>query len=121
MKNKKFKINATYFDGSKNPHYHHFGINEMSAFLYGNKPEDIFELEMKVSENQERPDKNENKMETDYWAWFDTNKEQPSHLYPKLFLLNMIFPYGIKTSEEHGDGKAYRVELIKVIGQPYKK
>ena len=33
-------------------------------------------------------------------------------IYAQRFLLDMCFPYGIKATEEKGQGKAYRLEIV---------
>lgn len=107
MNNKTFKKNAVL---DENGNYRHFGIHPVTASLYGDKVEDIVELTMKISDNQSEPD-NET-MIADYWGWFDNEENEFSLIYPKYFLLNMCFPYGIKILEAQGRGKAYRLEII---------
>lgn len=95
-------------------YYHHFGINEMSASLYGNKVAEIENLKMKMSDNQEPPAKNSNIDSTkpDYWGWYDNEEQKFLLIFPAYFMLNMCFPYGMKVEEEAGKGKAYRLEII---------
>jgi len=105
MKN-QFKTTAVH----NGDHYHHFGIYPATASLYGDKIEDIEEVTLTVSDDQS-PD---NSMDVDYWGWYDNKKgEFTNMIYPKYFLLNMCFPYGIKATEETGQGKAYRLEINK--------
>jgi len=95
--------------------YKHFGIHPKTAALYGDKPEDIVVVVMKVSEDQSIPEPNSKCVDPDYWVWYDEdNKEFSSMLYAQRFLLNMCFPSGIKGSEDAGQGKAYRVEIVEV-------
>ena len=94
--------------------YGHFGISELTASLYGDKVEDIVSVEVTVANNQEKPpapqdDPNIN--EADYWAWWDNEREKFTLIWPKYFLLNMCFTYGMKPEEERGRGKAYRVNV----------
>lgn len=92
--------------------YEHFGIHEKTANIYGNKPEDIVELEMVISKNQTRPvHKTGSFEEADYWAWLEEGKTDYYSIYPQYFLLNMCFPNGIKVCEDIGQGKAMRVEI----------
>jgi hypothetical protein len=105
--NTTFKHNAT-FNGKN---YEHFGIHPNLASIYGKKPEDVIEVCLKISDNQEIP-KKDNNMVVDYWGWFDNKKQNFTIIYPKRFLLEMCFPYGIKASEDKGDGKAYRLEIV---------
>ena len=103
-----FKITAVYsINGNC---YHHFGIRESLASLYGDNPKDIKELTMKVSNNQSIVDEINTK--PDYWGWYDNKKEIFTMIYSKRFLLEMCFPYGIKSSEETNHGKAYRLEIV---------
>lgn len=93
--------------------FQHFGITEMSASLYGDKAEDIQYLQVKVSQNQEMPPKHDNlNPEADYWAWYDKERDRLSLIYPKRFLLQMCFAYGMKIMEERGFGIACRVEIV---------
>ncbi len=108
-----FKVNATL--NEKGRYYHHFGIHPTLAMMYGDKPEDIVELEMKVSNDQTVPPANEKDLSVDYWGWYDSEKNEfTKMIYAKRFLLEMCFPYGIKRSEESGQGKAYRLEIVNV-------
>ena len=96
--------------------YHHFGIHPSVVSLYGDKVEDIETLTMKICEDQSIPAPNGEYKKADYWGWFENEDEILSltnMVYPQYFLLNMCFPYGIKSSEEHGKGKAYRLEVVK--------
>lgn len=98
-------------------HFDHFGVHPKTASMYGHKVEDIVELEMEIADDQERVDHEG----VDYWGFWDFEYNRWSLIYPKLFLLDMCFPYGIKAEETRmiGDGykgKAYRL-LIKNILQ----
>jgi hypothetical protein len=106
---KQFKMNAI-----KDPKcYKHFGIHPSTASLYGHKEEEIVEVLMGIAEDQTRPEPNNHPEEADYWGWIATGEEEPTTLlYAQYFLLNMCFPYGIKASEEKGQGKAYRLKII---------
>jgi len=112
MKDKIFKVNAVL--GEKG--YKHFGIHPCTCSLYGSKEEDIIELGVEIAEDQSLPDKDTGTEEADYWAWLPEGKDGFSLMvYPQYFLLNMCFPYGIKSSEEAGHGKAYRINIIKEL------
>jgi hypothetical protein len=106
---KTYKYNAV-FNGK---HYDHFGIHPKLGSLYGDKPEDIVEVELKICDDQNIPISSDNKnMIFDYWGWFDYDKQSFTMIYPKRFLLEMCFPYGIKASEDKNQGKAYRLEIV---------
>ncbi len=97
--------------------YGHFGITPMSACLYGDKVEDIINVEVSVSDNQEKPpppqdDPNVN--EADYWGWWDNEMKKFTIIWSKYFLLNMCFTYGMRPEEEKGKGKAYRLNIKQV-------
>lgn len=99
--------------GSKGE-YKHFGISELTASLYGDKVEDIIEVEVSIDEDQTVPPSPQNDPkanEPDYWAWWDADKKRFGLIFGKHFLLNMCFPYGMKSEEERGRGKAYRVNV----------
>jgi len=108
-----FKITATLNKTGK--FYQHFGIREILCSLYGDKPEDIVEVEFKISDDQTVPKPNEKMLSADYWGWY-SNKDQKftMMIYAQRFLLEMCFPNGIKASEDYGDGKAYRLEIVNV-------
>ncbi len=94
--------------------YHHFGVNELNACLYGDKVEDIVEVEVSLAEDQAipPPPQHDTKVnEPDYWGWWDAKKEKFSLIFGKHFLLEMCFPYGTKIEEERGNGKAYRINV----------
>lgn len=84
----------------------------MTASLYGDKAEDIVELKMVISKDQTKPILNDNSLDVDYWGWFDNKKQDIDLVFPKRFLLNMCFPYGMDIEEQHNVGKAYRLEII---------
>jgi hypothetical protein len=92
--------------------YNDFGINSMSARMYGHKPSDIVNLKLRVSENQVRPQYNEHTIEADYWGWFDFEENQFTMIYPQLVILHMCFAYGIKAQENRNRGRAYRLEVV---------
>ena len=92
-------------------HYYHFGIHPNLASIYGDKPEDIVSLEMIPAENQELP-ADEIQMEVDYWGWYDERQQRFTLIFPKRFLLNMCFPYGMKAEEDLGRGKSYRLQVL---------
>jgi hypothetical protein len=91
----------------------HFGIHPQTCCLYGDEPEDIENVEFTISDDQSLPISNDNSMNVDYWGWIDTGDDNfSSMIYPKYFLLDMCFPYGIKKTELAGQGKAYRLTMI---------
>lgn len=92
--------------------YHHFGIHLSLVSLYGDDPNDIVTLKMKVSDDQTLPI-NEANTAADYWGWYDNESEEFEMIYAKKFLLEMCFPCGTKPSEDAGQGKACRLEIIK--------
>ncbi len=92
-------------------HYKYFGIQPKSAFMYGCKEEEIQEINFKISNNQIKPKANEKNMEPDSWGRYDYERKEFSLIFPKHFLLNMCFPYGMKVEEERDRGKAYRIEI----------
>lgn len=93
--------------------FEHFGIHPKTASLYGRQAAEIIEVEVSISDNQEKP--KSGKMEAaDYWGWWDYKRNEFSLIWPQYFLLNMCFPYGMVPQEERGDGKAYRVNVIEI-------
>lgn len=95
--------NGKYFD--------HFGIHECTCSIYGNKPEEIIEVEVETAEDQTLPKSNSGSVEVDYWGWNETGSDDITMIYAQRFLVNMCFPYGIKSSENAGQGKAYRLNV----------
>jgi hypothetical protein len=108
---KNFKETATLHENGK--FYQHFGISSHIASLYGDDPRNIVVIEFKISNNQEIPP-HDKSMNVDYWGWYDNRTEKFNMIYAKHFLLEMCFPYGIKASEDKGQGKAYRLEIVNV-------
>lgn len=99
--------------------FRHFGVNEKSASLYGDKIEDIVKVEISVADDQTIPPAPQNDpkvKEPDYWAWRDNREQRFSLIFGKHFLLNMCFPYGMEIEEERGFGKAYRVNVKLING-----
>ncbi len=91
--------------------YEHFGIHPMTASVYGHKKEEIVKIKMIVSKNQEKPIEHTPILDVDYWGWYDFQTKKFSLIYGQYFLLNMCFPYGITSTEETNQGKAYRLEI----------
>jgi hypothetical protein len=104
--------NATLNKAGK--YYQHFGINEMSACLYGDDPKDIVKVKFKISEDQSVPNHDPKSLSADYWGWWDNEKKIFTLIYAKRFLLDMCFP-NINISEERGHGKAYRLEIVEIL------
>ncbi len=105
-----FEITAV-FD---NEIYKHFGIHPKTAAIYGDKPEDIVVVVMKISKDQTIPEPNGKYKDADYWVWYDFDEGFSSMLYAQRFLLDMCFPAGIKGAEDAGHGKAFRVEIVEI-------
>lgn len=93
---------------SERGHYINMGITEKSAFLYGCNSSQIENITFEVSDDQSPA--NTELME--YWGWFDNEKQDWSFIFPNYWQLYMCFPYGLPKHEQHGDGKAYRLNLI---------
>lgn len=107
--NKQYTVRAVW----KEKCYMHFGIHPMTTALYGYKEEDIVELKVEIHEDQSRPEPNGKYEEADYWGWIPEGKDEfGTMVYAQFFLLQMCFPYGVKASEEAGQGKAYRLKII---------
>jgi hypothetical protein len=105
----------------RNGYLKHFGIHVKMKSIYGVRDEQIVRARMRASENQVRdPKLKENDpSKADYWGWYDTETQafSTSLIWAAYFLLNMCFTYGIKASEEKGQGKAYRLEIVST--EPY--
>lgn len=89
--------------------FEHFGIHPSTCSLYGKKPEDIVDVEIKISSNQTKPQPNQKTQKADYWGWWKENDQRFSLIYSQFFLLDMCFVSGTKAAEEVGHGKAYRI------------
>lgn len=102
----------------KNEMYQHFGIHPVTCSLYGHSSEEIVDIEILIAQNQVRDKEVERgqmkSKEADYWGWFDSKKKVFTMIYPQYFLLDMCFPSGIKSTEEFGEGKAYRLIVSKL-------
>lgn len=98
----------------KDKRYTHFGVNKHNACLYGDKLEDIVQVEVSIADDQKippAPQNDPNVNDPDYWAWWDNKEQRFSIIWAKHFLLEMCFPYGIKAEEDRDFGKAYRVNV----------
>ncbi len=93
-------------------HYYHFGIHPVTCKMYGHELSDIVDINFTIDEDQTLPESNTGSMTADYWGWFDEEKQEFTMIYPQRFLLGMCFAYGIKSSEDSNQGKAYRIKLI---------
>lgn len=93
--------------------FKNFGIRPVSASLYGNKPEDIVDVEITIAEDQSVPSFDEQKKSDspDYWGWIAKGEDRFSIIFGQRFLLNMAFVSGIEAAEEHDKGKAYRINV----------
>jgi len=86
-----------------------FGIHPKSAVMYGRKPEDIVDVEMRISDDQSIP-KTPTKS-ADYWGWFDFEETALTLVWKQRILLEMCFPYGTKILEEKEMGKMFRLNV----------
>ena len=107
-KEKTFEVTAVWDDN----HYRHFGIHPKTASMYGDNVDDIITLNLKISDDQSIPAPNSEHEDADYWGWLATDSDVLSMIYAQRFLVDMCFPAGIKGTEETGQGKAYRLEII---------
>ncbi len=51
------------------------------------------------------------KGKSQYWAWWDHEKEIYRMVYPSRVQVEMCFPYGYKIEEEKGNGRLCRVKI----------
>lgn len=94
----------------KGEYFKYFGITPFSCSLYGEKAEDILNVECTVCEDQnphEAPD---------YWGWFDFKSGWQSGglIQPSYIQFKMCFPYGYEVEEKAGKGKAYRLDVKEI-------
>lgn len=93
--------------------FKNFGIFEATAPLYGCSVNDIIPVEITIAEDQTIPTHNEDINSDEYWAWFDYEDKRLKLIQPSRFQLNMCFPSGIKSREDIGKGKAYKINVKK--------
>jgi hypothetical protein len=67
MENKIFKKTAVW----NKTCFNHFGIHENFTSIYGDKKEDIQEIEFKISLNQDLPIDENKDPNPDYWSWWN--------------------------------------------------
>ena len=106
-------INTAVFNGKC---YHHFGIHEITAGIFGDKVSDIMDVTLRISKDQSKPKKEITaQTDADYWGWYDSNRGEFSHtmIFPQRFLLALCFPGGIELAELAEHGRAYRLEIVK--------
>ena len=98
--------------------YGHISVREDGSFhfihIYGNpsivsfcssEKQPVYELTFEEHQNQDI-----NAEPQEYWGWQEDNTM--SMIYPKYFLLDMCFPAGIKHTQETGQGRAVKLNLI---------
>lgn len=104
----------------KNNTLYHFGIHSKTAMLWGNTPDQIVDVEFKISRDQKREDR---KGEVDYWGWYDEKegKFSVTMIFPSYLQLFICFPFGIDKAEEAGQGMAYRLDIISIKSGAKKK
>lgn len=106
--------NQTYTAVLSEKGYKHFGVTKSMSSMYGVKEDEVLNVELSIADDQTVPPPPQNDPKTDepdYWGWFDAEKKKFTNIYPKHFLLNMCFPYGMEAEEERGRGKAYRLNV----------
>jgi hypothetical protein len=98
----------------ENGYYDSFGINDVSALLYGYTESDIINVKLRVSQNQTIPsfEEQQKNKDADYWGWYDNEENKFTLIWHQRFLLDMCFPYGMKVEELRNRGKAYRLEVV---------
>ena len=92
--------------------YTHFDIHIVTASMYGNKTEEIVQVDITIATNQSIPKSNEKITQPDYLGFYDFVRQDFTMIYHQRFLLDMCFPAGIITSEEFGNGKSYRLNVV---------
>ncbi len=52
-----------------------------------------------------------------YWAWFENEKQDYEMVWPKKLLAEMCFPYGSKIEEDRGRGKltCVNIEFVEIV------
>jgi len=108
----KFKTTAVM---SRNGHFNHFGINKISASLYGDKIEDIVNVECEVIEIGYPNYKPDNSVQ--YWGFYDIKKKKVSLIYPSWLSFYVCFPYGPKSEEERGNGYCVKMNVSECINE----
>lgn len=88
-------------------YYTHFGINSVTARVWGNKPSDVIKVRMMIA-----PDQTESEP-PDYWGWWSYTDKRFHMIWPSKAQFSICFPYGYKANEKRGEGKAYRLIVIK--------
>ena len=94
---------------SNRGYYENIGITEKCAFLYGRDASQIEHIVFEVSEDQSEA----NPQTMEYYGWFDNKEQDWTLIFPSYYQLCVCFPYELSELEERGDGKAYRLNLVK--------
>jgi len=85
-------------------YYCHFNVHPRITYFH-NKDNKIFKAlvrELKEGEN------------SGYWAWWINERDRFEFCYYSRKILGMIFPYGVKAAEEHGDGLEFNV-MVEIL------
>lgn len=92
-------------------HFYHFGIQPVTASLYGHKPEEIITVSLRISKDQIQ--REQAKDVADYWGWFDAERGEFVHVYPSLLQLKVCSPDFWARWIREGRGQMYRLEVEK--------
>lgn len=85
------------------------GLIPEFADFYGVKDIDkIYKVKFEVSEDQSEPDWNA----LDYWGWLNFDDNKFTMIWANYKLFHCCFTYGVKSEEQSGKGKSYRLKLI---------
>jgi len=71
------------------------------ALMCGSGP--VYELELRETEKGEV---------SDYWGWYDNEKNDYSMIYPNKTPFKMCFPYGYEAEEKAGKGRAVNLVVV---------
>ena len=91
-------------DGNEYSYFSNIYSNKFGTSMCGS--EKIYELTFKPA-----PDILINKAEVEYWGWLN-NKGELSMVWANYFLFDMCFPNGAEASENFGDGRRIKLELV---------
>lgn len=90
--------------------YKFFGIHEKTACMYGKKKEDIIQVRMRKSKNQDR-----NYDEPAYWGFFNISRGNFSLIYQSLVCLTVCFPGSMDSYEKIREGLFLKLDIIEEL------
>lgn len=114
LSKKKFKDTAV-LSKCRNPdsehYYNHFGIHPVSCCVYGDKPEDIENVQLSF-----HPYQNLDQDASEYWGFYLYSDDKISYIHNNYSMMSICFSEGAINAEKNGKGFAVKLN-VKSLGK----